>query len=845
MIRSSNNSQQRKEIMKTHLHPVYLQIAAKMLDEVGPTLWESEYQPVPSHISALKFQIDPNEFVQFYSFAMNSMQKPIENNISDYLQKFGTFTLVSMFLSKIEHEMYAKASLRFSKVGMRDTFSIFTMHSTPEFMRFLRWKTQIRVNISGAYAYATVTRVDEVNFNVEVAFKTFVEINEEEEHPIDLPFNDYHFFGFLKTLYLLEKGCGLHALYPKPIGLPDLKFFNTKCDAYANSDEADFIFNKSQKEAIFTIVNGIHGSVPYILWGPPGTGKTVTLVECVRQLLRKSSTNRILICTSSNTAADLFALKLLEKNAVRKSELRRYYGLSKHVDERNKALDSVVCMKPTPFFGEIVDMFHLDCPDEISKIRVFVTTLMFCSTMELDEPNFFSHIFIDEAGQATEVETMIPITRLGTQKTRLILSGDHQQLGPYVDSVLSTGPYKEKFASCTQSLMQRLMIDLRHTVYCDRRTMTKLKHSYRCHPAILEYPSKKFYVNDLSAPKETRSTLCTWEHLPNKSDFPIIFHLVGGSGEERDAGSKSYHNHAEVAIIVAYIQLLLKSDVLPSEIGIVSPYKDQTKKLKNKVHEEIAIGSVESFQGSERRVIIVTTARTSGIGFLNCNKRLNTFITRAMELLIVISSEGLLHKMADSTSNEDIEFLNFFSYCHENSAVVQNIVGIDPVIELEKKFASATNLESLVEKVRTVAKKKGAVTKEGRPKPSLWSGLFSANKPKPSSWAELFSANEPEHCFSNDHMQPSTSGYANDTPKIGNSDDNTQNSKPPGPTTTWASATRNKSRLPPAPVAKSNVFGLRPTSESSNIHPVERINKNAHSNAASNSGLSKKLSNKR
>ncbi|KAI1725961.1 AAA domain-containing protein [Ditylenchus destructor] len=463
----------------------------------------------------------------------------------------------------------------------------------------------------------------------------------------------------------------------------ELTPFMAKCNTYATTIDKNVPFNRCQKQAIYAIVNGVHGSVPFILWGPPGTGKTVTLVECVKQLLIKYPTNRILICAPSNTAADLLALKLLENNAVKVHQLRRYYALGRHVNERNSALDNIVCMTRVNCFGEMINVFSVDTRENMLKINVFVTTLTFCSGIEDLERGFFTHIFIDETAQSFEPETLLPITRFATERTRVVLCGDHQQLGPIFEC------FKHIMLHLARSLMERLMTTYNKIAYNDKRTTCKLLDSYRCHPAILRFPSNKFYGGALNAVSKDRNSLCNWKHLPNKNNFPIIFHLLDGGSEERQVGSTSYYNPQEADVIVTYVELLLKSGVQPRDIGIVSPYKNQKRVIREKVSPEITVDSVECFQGSERRVIIVTTARSGSIGFMGDNKRVNTIITRAMELLIVISSDGLIRRMNESLARQYFRFLGFFQYCVENKAVVAHIVNRDPVRDL------ATRLEQL------------------------------------------------------------------------------------------------------------------------------------------------------
>lgn len=166
-----------------------------------------------------------------------------------------------------------------------------------------------------------------------------------------------------------------------------------------------------------------------------------------------------------------------------------------------------------------------------------------------------------------------------------------------------------------------------------------------------------FYDGDLidATGPEARS-LIGWEGLPNPK-FPIIFHGVDGENE-REGNSPSWFNQSEILQAMQYVRFLCDSRrVRPEEIGIISPYQKQVKKLRialslNRLYNSVTVGSCEQFQGQERRVIIITTVRTNSdllesdrrhnLGFLSNPKRFNVAVTRAKSLLILIGSPQLL-----------------------------------------------------------------------------------------------------------------------------------------------------------------------------------------------------------
>ncbi|XP_037774698.1 putative helicase mov-10-B.1 [Penaeus monodon] len=154
------------------------------------------------------------------------------------------------------------------------------------------------------------------------------------------------------------------------------------------------------------------------------------------------------------------------------------------------------------------------------------------------------------------------------------------------------------------------------------------------------------------------TSLCTWEYLP-KRGFPLIFHGVKGK-DEREGNSPSFFNAQEVSQVMDYVKKLINTrhnKVLPKEIGIITPYRQQVTKIRMQLHKikngnDIKVGSPEEFQGDERRVIIISTVRSNAdklaydlrhqLGFLQNCKRFNVSVTRAKALLIVVGCPEIL-----------------------------------------------------------------------------------------------------------------------------------------------------------------------------------------------------------
>ncbi|XP_048511780.1 putative helicase MOV-10 isoform X2 [Athalia rosae] len=434
--------------------------------------------------------------------------------------------------------------------------------------------------------------------------------------------------------------------------------------------------NQEQKQAIHNIIARTARPAPYILFGPPGTGKTETLVEAVTQIWKTNSFNHILICTPSNAAADEILKRLL--TIVPERDVHRMYGSSRSWDEVNEQI------QPCANFVEREIIF---LPKELIMLkRIVVVTAMSCArlwALKLRE-NHFSYVFIDEAGQATEPESLIPLTLVssadsfyqGRFQGQVVIAGDPMQLGP------SIAP--KSMTLLGKSLLERLMKQCLpykkdNTGKYNPNYITKLRRNFRSHKSILHVPNKLFYDNELvqCGKDAVINRALGYAHLPNNS-FPLIFHGVQGQ-EIREKNSPSVCNMEEVGITMNYLQKLIGAklggrELELKDIGIVTPYKLQRTKLRQKLEEknwdDISVGTVETFQGQERDVIIISTVRSlmcntgtkAPLGFLSNPKRFNVAVTRAKSLLITIGHPTILK--FDPCWNE------LMSYCMDNGAYI-------------------------------------------------------------------------------------------------------------------------------------------------------------------------------
>ena len=188
--------------------------------------------------------------------------------------------------------------------------------------------------------------------------------------------------------------------------------------------------NPEQLACVISILQQPPGSPPFVIFGPPGTGKTVTIVEAIEQLLLRNPDAHILACAPSNSAADIIATKLMNLGIM--NGLLRLNATSRDYAKLPHALRD---------FSVINDnkVFAIPVLENLLKYQVIVAT---CISGGIPyglgvKPGHFSHIFIDEAGQASEPEVMIPIKTMWSPSTNIVLAGDIKQLGPIIRSQLA------------------------------------------------------------------------------------------------------------------------------------------------------------------------------------------------------------------------------------------------------------------------------------------------------------------------------------------------------------------------------------------------------------------------
>ncbi|KAF8267997.1 P-loop containing nucleoside triphosphate hydrolase protein [Lactarius quietus] len=398
--------------------------------------------------------------------------------------------------------------------------------------------------------------------------------------------------------------------------------------------------DEQQLHAVVSILQQPRGSVPFIIYGPPGTGKTSTVVESIMQLVNNNDSSKILACTPSNAAADLLIQRLATAGLTVDQLLR--------LNARSREIKSIP-EDVRPFSGS----------PKPSQLRTYRVVLCTCSSAALLQTlriraGHFSHIIIDEAAQADEPLSLIPISFFANENTNVILAGDPNQLGP----VIKSSPASE--AGLGKSFLQRLMpiSNVYGLATHAGKTIVDLQRNRRLHGAIIAWPNRYLYEDIMRAhaiPVVAR--LFLQSEVLVKKGFPIVFHGIKGR-ELRGQHSPSYLNIHEASVVRDYCLRLIgdhENKIYPDEIGVIAPYKAQVRAIRELLRpvglKEVSVGSVEQFQGQERKVIIFATTRSNSevdkrkaMGFVQNRQRMNVAITRAQSLLIVVGDPEVLGK---------------------------------------------------------------------------------------------------------------------------------------------------------------------------------------------------------
>jgi len=432
--------------------------------------------------------------------------------------------------------------------------------------------------------------------------------------------------------------------------------------------------NKSQNQAVLTILAARDIA---IIHGPPGTGKTTTLVQAIRQTL--FSEKQVLVCSSSNTAVDLLTEKLHREgitvlrlgNPARISEevLMNTLDAKVAAHESYKDLKSYrktaeeyfrMAGKYKRTFGkeerEQRQLFYQEArkilhdarvledyiiSEQFDKAQVIACTPVVSSGRMMRDKQF-STVFIDEAAQALEPMCWIPISR----SNRVVFAGDHFQLPPTVKSKAAEAQ------GLKETLFERAMKI--------QNVSVMLNTQYRMHEHIMNFSNKKFYEENLKADISVKETLLDTQDLLLNTALDFIDTAGCGYTEIINPESLSIANPEEAQLLIKHLKMVLAQIALSKDagkritIGIISPYKEQVQYLTNQINADeelepykskIAIKTVDGFQGQERDIIYISMVRSNDqreIGFLSDIRRMNVALTRAKKKLVVIGDSATI-----------------------------------------------------------------------------------------------------------------------------------------------------------------------------------------------------------
>ena len=431
--------------------------------------------------------------------------------------------------------------------------------------------------------------------------------------------------------------------------------------------------NASQQAAVDKILSANDLAIVH---GPPGTGKTTTLVQAIKALIKQEH-KQILVVAPSNTAVDLLSEKLSDEglnvlrvgNPARVSERLMSLTLDSRVSEHSSMKEIGKLRKQANEFRNMAHKYKRNfgkaerdqrkalfdearnimkqvekteqyiIDDLLTKAQVITATLVGANHYTVKHLTYHT-VVIDEAGQALEPACWIPI--LKAQK--VVLAGDHCQLSPTVKS-----------SEAARNGLSTTLLEKCVALYPE--AVVLLEEQYRMNEMIMGYSSSIFYQDKLKAHGSVA------RHLLFPEDKPLAFVDTAGCGFEEKSEGTSTTNPDEAAFLYKHLNLLvteLRSKYgeheLP-DIAIISPYKQQIQVLKEQLlhspellsyGNRISVNTIDSFQGQERDIVYISMTRSNSennIGFLSDIRRMNVAMTRARKKLVVIGDSATLSQL--------------------------------------------------------------------------------------------------------------------------------------------------------------------------------------------------------
>ncbi|XP_066291041.1 3'-5' exoribonuclease HELZ2-like [Branchiostoma lanceolatum] len=478
--------------------------------------------------------------------------------------------------------------------------------------------------------------------------------------------------------FAVDNMTALHAIFP---GRADMSWV-TVVESLPTHRVQDAQLNAKQRTAVTRIMSR-RGDTnpPVLLYGPFGTGKTRTMASAALQILEQKGT-KVLIATHSNSAADLYVKEYIHPYVTsghpEAKPLRVYFK-----ERRLETVDDTVMQycKLDPDQNSIA----MPKMEDITNHRIVIVTLttsMYLIRMGIKRGHF-THILLDEAAQAMECETILPLC-LADPTTRIVLSGDHKQISPKVHSTEACD------LSFDMSLLQRMVqryirFGKGLTEKAENPFLVMLTDNYRCCEEILRFLSESFYggLKSVGQPRHPR-----W--------YPLTFFSAEGDDKTGDY-STSYFNIAEVLEIAERVEKLWKD--WPEEwgprnmadIGVITPYHNQTQLIRKELRQKrlggVTVEMVTNIQGKQFRAVFISTVRTratcaqnndrNSYGFLSDSKLLNTAMTRAQSLVAVV---GDPHALCSRGECQRV-WQRFISQCEKNKSLFPQTLTMSQIYE--------------------------------------------------------------------------------------------------------------------------------------------------------------------
>lgn len=444
--------------------------------------------------------------------------------------------------------------------------------------------------------------------------------------------------------------------------LRDLFYTDMPAQRYTFGDIRLPWLNPAQEHAVNEVLRAKDVAIVH---GPPGTGKTTTLVEAIFECLQKE--NQVMVCAQSNMAVDWISEKLVDRgipvlrigNPTRVNDkmlsftyerqfeahpdYEQLWALRKAMRELRKNRrrgDRSYHQKMDRLHSRATELEMSITQQLFGEARVIACTLVGAANRLL-EGQKFNTLFIDEAAQALEAACWIPIRRA----SRVVFAGDHCQLPPTVKS------YEAMREGLGVTLMERIVKQKPEVV-------TLLKMQYRMNEDIMRFSSEWFYKGQVeSAPEVRNRSILDY-------DIPMLWIDTADMACREEFVGESYGriNKTEARLTIAALQLYFdkigKERIIEEriDVGIISPYRSQVQFLRQMIKKDayfkpfrhlISVNTVDGFQGQERDVIMISLVRANDegqIGFLRELRRMNVAITRAkMKLIILGDAPTMTH----------------------------------------------------------------------------------------------------------------------------------------------------------------------------------------------------------